>query len=86
MNGAGGGGRVAGVGIGDEGRREANVGAVRRISGIIGWVGITDVHDGMVQNRMGDGMKKYRGNNGKNTTRRLWFGLNKERKWAYFQA
>ena len=34
MNGAGGGGRVACVGIGEEGIREANVGIVRRISGI----------------------------------------------------
>jgi len=34
MNGAGGGGRVAGVGIGEEGMREANVGVVRRISGM----------------------------------------------------
>lgn len=35
MNGAGGGGRVASVGMGEEGVREANVGAVRRISGVI---------------------------------------------------
>lgn len=35
MNGAGGGGRVASVGMGEEGVREANVGAVRRISGVM---------------------------------------------------
>ena len=42
MNGAGGGGRVAVVGIGEEGIREANVGIVRRISGMRGNYSVGD--------------------------------------------